>query len=117
MGFGQSRFTPRYGSFPRTAPRISILSQGRVNPVQFAGLDRPLAKLIPPCTYPARLDTSQDRRFRPPDSFRGLPKGVTHALRSVPCTDPRNGAAGTVDGGLTSSRSSHKNAPAPAPES
>jgi hypothetical protein len=28
-------------------------------------------------------------------------KGVTHVLRSVPYTDPRNDAAGTVDGELT----------------
>jgi len=46
VGFGESRFTPRYGSSPRTVPRISILSQGRVSSVQFAGLDCPLAKLI-----------------------------------------------------------------------
>jgi hypothetical protein len=60
MGFGQSCFTPGYGSFPHTVPRTGILGQGRVNSVQFAGLDCPLAKLIPPCTDPACLDTSQD---------------------------------------------------------
>jgi hypothetical protein len=46
-GFGESRFTPGYASFLRTVPRISILSQGRVNSVQFAGRNRPHA-------YPAR---------------------------------------------------------------
>src|SRR5580704_7686487 len=69
--------------------------------MRLAGLDGPLAELISPCTDPARLDASQDRRFRHADSFRGLPEGVTHVLRSVPRTDPRNGAGGTVDGRLT----------------
>ena len=38
---------------------------------------RTLAVLIPPCADPACLDASQDGRFRDPDSFRGLPEGVT----------------------------------------
>jgi hypothetical protein len=74
------------------------IGAGRVNPMQFAGLDGPLAELIPPCTDPARLDASQDRRFRHPDGFSGLPQGVTHLLRSVPRTDPRNGAAEWLTG-------------------
>jgi hypothetical protein len=44
--------------FPRTVPRNSVLSQGRINPVQLAWLDSPLAELIPPRTDPARLDAS-----------------------------------------------------------
>jgi hypothetical protein len=52
--------------------------------MQLAGLDGPLAELISPCTDPARLDASQDRRFRHADSFRRLPEGVTHVLLSVP---------------------------------
>jgi hypothetical protein len=51
--------------------------------MQLAGLDGPLAELIPPCTDPARLDASQDRRFRHADSFRRLPEGVTHVLLSL----------------------------------
>ena len=47
--------------------------------MQFAGLDGSMAELIPPCTDPAHLDASQDRRFRHADSFRRLPEGVTHA--------------------------------------
>jgi hypothetical protein len=90
---GYSRFIPGYGSVPRTVLRTAFISEGRVNPVQLAGLDCPLAELIPPCTDPARLDASQDRRFRHPDGFSGLPEGVTPLLRSVPRTDPRNGAA------------------------
>jgi hypothetical protein len=66
------RFVAGYGSFPRAAPRIAVIRDGRVNPVQLAGLDCPLAKLIPTRTDPARLDASQDRRFRHAD-FRGLP--------------------------------------------
>jgi hypothetical protein len=75
---------PRYASFLRTVPRAGVIRQGRVNPMQFAGLDGPLAELIPPCTDPARLDASQDRRFRHADSFCRLPEGVTHVLLSVP---------------------------------
>jgi hypothetical protein len=65
-------------------PRAGVIRQGRVNPMQLAGLDGPLAELISPCTDPARLDASQDRRFRHADSFRRLPEGVTHVLLSVP---------------------------------
>src|SRR5580692_6415132 len=93
LAWATSSFTPGYGSVPRTVLRTAFISEGRVNPVQLAGLDCPLAELIPPCTDPARLDASQDRRFRHPDGFSGLPQGVTHLLRSVPRTDPRNGAA------------------------
>ena len=77
-------FHPRYASFLRTVPRGGVIREGRVNPMQLAGLDGPLAQLISPCTEPARLDASQDRRFRHADSFRGLPEGVTHVLLSVP---------------------------------
>jgi hypothetical protein len=52
--------------------------------MQLARLDGPLAELIAPCTDPARLDASQDRRFRHADGFRRLPEGVTHVLLSVP---------------------------------
>ena len=83
-GFGKSRFTPGYASFLRTVPRAGVIPQRRVNPMQLAGLDGPLAELISPCTDPARLDASQDRRFRHADSFRRLPEGVTHVLLSVP---------------------------------
>jgi hypothetical protein len=75
---------PRYASFLRTVPRAGVIRQGQVNPMQLAGLDGPLAELIPPCTDPARLDASQNRRFRHADSFRRLPEGVTHVLLSVP---------------------------------
>jgi hypothetical protein len=84
IGFGESRFTPGYASFLRTVPRAGVIRQGRVNPMQLARLDGPLAELISACTYPARLDASQDRRFRHADSFRRLPEGVTHVLLSVP---------------------------------
>jgi hypothetical protein len=53
-GFGESRFTPGYASFLRTVPRAGVIRQGRVNPMQLAGLDGPLAELISPCTDPAR---------------------------------------------------------------
>jgi hypothetical protein len=46
-----------------------------------------------------KLAQSQDRRFRHPDGFSGLPQGVTHLLRSVPRTDPRNGAAERLTAG------------------
>src|SRR6202035_998508 len=62
-GFGESRFTPGYASFLRTVPRAGVIRQGRVNPMQFAGLDGPLAELIPPCTDPARVDAPS--HFRP----------------------------------------------------
>src|SRR5205085_8583880 len=104
IGLGYCRFTPGYGSFRRNVLRTTFISEGGVNPVQLARLDGPLAQLISPCTDPARLDASQDRRFRHADSFRGLTEGVTHVLLSVPRTDPRNGAGGTVDGRLTARR-------------
>src|SRR3984893_3858440 len=63
IGLGESRFPPRYASFLRTVPRGGVIREGRVNPMQLAGLDGPLAPLISPCTDPARLDASQDRRF------------------------------------------------------
>ncbi len=81
---GESRFAAGYASFLRTVPRAGVIRQGRVNPMQLAGLDGPLAQLISPCTNPACLDASQDRRFRHADSFRGLTEGVTHVLLSVP---------------------------------
>jgi hypothetical protein len=43
-GFGESRFTPGYGSFLRTVPRAGVIRQGRVNPMQLAGLDGPFGR-------------------------------------------------------------------------
>ena len=76
-------FTPGYASFLRTVPRAGVIRQGRVNPMQLAGLDGPLAELISPCTDPARLDASQDRRFRHADSFDQI-EGVEEHAPIVP---------------------------------
>jgi hypothetical protein len=84
IGFGENRFVPGYGSFPRIVSRSGVICQGRINSMQLAGFDGPLPKLIPPCTDPPRLDASQDRCFGHTDGFRSLPQGVTHVLRSVP---------------------------------
>jgi hypothetical protein len=56
--------------------------------------------LIAPATF-LHLSYSYAPPCGPADDFRGLPQGVTHVLRAVPYTDPRNDAAGTVDGELT----------------
>jgi len=37
--FGESRFVAGYGSFPRAVPRTAVIREGRINPVQLAGLD------------------------------------------------------------------------------
>ena len=42
----------------------------------------PLPERIPPSTYRVRLDAGQDRCFRHAARFYGLPRGVTHVLRS-----------------------------------
>src|ERR1700730_1257429 len=84
IGLGESRFTPRYASFLRTVPRGGVIREGRVNPMQLAGLDAHWPNSSRLALIPARLDASHDRRFRHADSFRGLPEGVTHVLLSVP---------------------------------
>ena len=61
-GLRREPLHPGYASFLRTVPRAGVIPQRRVNPLQLAGLDGPLAELISPCTDPARLDASQDRR-------------------------------------------------------
>ena len=83
-GVGESRFTPGYASFLRTVPRVGVIRQGRVNPMQLAGLDGPLAELISPCTDPARLDASQDRRFRQPRGGRSEPARAVSVARTAP---------------------------------
>jgi hypothetical protein len=60
----ESRVTPGCGSFLRTVCRIIVVvCEGRVNPVQLARLDGPLAELIPPRADPTRLDAAQDGSF------------------------------------------------------
>jgi hypothetical protein len=39
----ESRVPSDYGSFPGTIPRIVVVREGRVNPVQLTRLDSPLA--------------------------------------------------------------------------
>jgi hypothetical protein len=91
-GSSEYRRSPGYVGFPLglglaghrtgyTRPRRNLADADSLSK---AGLDGPLAQLIPPCADPARLDASQNRGFRHSDGFRGLPQGVTHVLRSVP---------------------------------
>jgi len=79
----ESRVAPGCGSFPRTARRIVVGREGRVDPVQLARLDGPLAELIPPCADPTRLDAAQDGGFRHAARPCGRSQRVTHLLRPV----------------------------------
>jgi hypothetical protein len=75
-GFHESRVTPRftpgYGSFRRII-RTRYVREGRVNPVQLAGLDAPLPKFIFGAADSARLDASEYGGLRHSDRSRGLP--------------------------------------------
>jgi len=81
----ESRIPSGYGSFPSSVPRIVLFCEGRVDPVQFAGLNGPLAQLIPACADPARFNAPQDGGFRHPrlPSQPALGCNPSVALRSV----------------------------------
>jgi hypothetical protein len=61
-----------YGSFPGTVPRIVVVCDGWLNPMELTRLNGPLAEFIPPRADPARFDAPQDGGFRHPGCLPGL---------------------------------------------